>query len=125
MARALRRRFEDEGVLVVSLVSSPGAGKTAFLQETLTQLRKNYSVAALVGDLATENDAKRLKRSGVPIRQITTGTVCHLEAAMVAAALSDWQTEGLGFSLHRKRWQSCLPRDPTILARRCAWCSSR
>jgi hydrogenase nickel incorporation protein HypB len=91
VARALRDRFRAAGVSVVSLVSSPGSGKTAFLEKTLTLLRPNHRVAALVGDLATENDAARLARSQVPVRQITTGTLCHLEAAMVEKALDDWQ----------------------------------
>mgnify|MGYP002623747938 CR=1 FL=1 len=96
-ARALRARFQDEGVVVVSLVSSPGTGKTMFLEQTLMQLRERYRVAALVGDLATENDAQRLARTEVPIRQICTGTVCHLEADMVSNALGDWRTEELDF----------------------------
>jgi hydrogenase nickel incorporation protein HypB len=62
VARELRQRFHDAGVYVVSLVSSPGSGKTAFLEKTLALLRPNYRVAALVGDLATENDAARLAR---------------------------------------------------------------
>jgi hydrogenase nickel incorporation protein HypB len=90
LARALRGRFRTQGTFVVSLVSSPGAGKTALLERTLSQLHGQYRVAALVGDLATENDALRLARSGVPVKQITTGTVCHLEAAMVQRALEGW-----------------------------------
>jgi hydrogenase nickel incorporation protein HypB len=90
LARALRGRFRTQGTFVVSLVSSPGAGKTALLERTLCQLHGQYRVAALVGDLATENDALRLARSGVPVKQITTGTVCHLEAAMVQRALEGW-----------------------------------
>ena len=97
MARALRERFHAAGVYVVSLVSSPGSGKTAFLEEVLGRLRDHHRVAALVGDLATDNDARRLARSRVPVKQITTGTVCHLEAAMVASALEDWDLEGLDF----------------------------
>ncbi len=97
VARSLRQQFRDAGVFVVSLVSSPGSGKTMFLEKTLTRLRDKYRVAALVGDLATENDAQRLARSEVPIKQITTGTVCHLEANMVRDALTDWQTEPLDF----------------------------
>jgi len=97
IARALRERFRAEGTFVVSLVSSPGAGKTAFLEKTLTLVRKNYRVAALVGDLATENDAIRLARSGAPVKQITTGTLCHLEAAMVERALADWEIGPLDF----------------------------
>src|SRR3984957_12614825 len=97
VARALRARFREAGVFVVSLVSSPGAGKTAFLEKTLGLLRDRYRVAALVGDLATDNDARRLARSQVPVKQITTGTVCHLEAAMIATALEGWQPEALDF----------------------------
>ena len=91
LARALRGRFHDAGVFVVSLVSSPGAGKTTLLRETLRSLRRTHRVAALVGDLATENDARKLAESGVPVRQIVTGTVCHLEAQMVESALGDWR----------------------------------
>src|SRR5271154_5208300 len=97
VARGLRDRFRAAGVFVVSLVSSPGSGKTAFLEKTLTLLRTNYRVAALVGDLATENDALRLARSQAPVRQITTGTLCHLEAAMVEGALKEWDLNQLDF----------------------------
>jgi len=97
IARALREQFHDAGVFVVSLVSSPGSGKTAFLEKTLTQLQPRYRVAALVGDLATENDAVRLARSKAPVKQITTGTLCHLEAAMVQNALQDWDLHQLDF----------------------------
>lgn len=97
IARALRERFRGAGVFVVSLVSSPGSGKTAFLEKTLTLLRPKYHVAALVGDLATENDAERLARSQAPVKQITTGTLCHLEAAMVQKALEGWNVNELDF----------------------------
>jgi hydrogenase nickel incorporation protein HypB len=97
VARELRRRFREAGVSVISLVSSPGAGKTAFLEKTLTMLRPTCRVAALVGDLATENDAIRLARSQAPVRQITTGTLCHLEAAMVRDALEGWDLNLLDY----------------------------
>src|ERR1700721_1515079 len=97
IARVLRQQFRAAGVFVVSLVSSPGSGKTMFLEKTLTLLRDNYRVAALVGDLATENDAVRLARSQVPVKQITTGTLCHLEAAMVQNALQEWNLNELDF----------------------------
>lgn len=90
LARELRGRFREAGVYVVNLVSSPGAGKTTLLRETLLRLRERHRVAALVGDLATENDARRLGESGAPARQITTGTVCHLDAEMVERALEGW-----------------------------------
>jgi hydrogenase nickel incorporation protein HypB len=94
LARELRKRFQDAGVFVVSLVSSPGAGKTALLEATLTALAPRR-LAALVGDLATNRDAERLGRSGAPVRQITTGTVCHLDATMVAHALEGWDLRAL------------------------------
>ncbi len=97
IARSLREQFREAGVFVVSLVSSPGSGKTSFLEKTLTLLQPQYRVAALVGDLATENDAVRLARSKAPVKQITTGTLCHLEAAMVQNALSDWDLHQLDF----------------------------
>jgi hydrogenase nickel incorporation protein HypB len=97
VARELRQRFRDAGVFVASLVSSPGAGKTTLLERTLTLLGERFRVAALVGDLATENDAARLARSGAPVRQITTGTVCHLEAAMVQRSLDGWALDDLDF----------------------------
>ena len=99
VARDLRRRFQDVGVFVVSLVSSPGSGKTAFLEKTLTLLGQRYRVAALVGDLATDNDAARLARAKVPVKQITTGTLCHLEAAMVRTAIEEdaWDLGELDF----------------------------
>jgi len=97
VARALRERFLEARVYVVSLVSSPGAGKTAFLERTLAELNRTHRVAALVGDLATENDAVRLRRSGARVEQITTGTVCHLDATMIERALADWDLAALDF----------------------------
>jgi len=98
VARALRQSFQEAGIFVVSLVSSPCSGKTAFLEKTLTSLKKDgYRPSALVGDLATDNDAARLARSEAPVKQITTGTLCHLEAAMVKNALEGWNLRELDF----------------------------
>lgn len=96
LARELRARFTAAGVLVLNLVSSPGTGKTEFLQRTLAELRARGSrVAALVGDLETDNDARRLAASGAPVRQINTHGICHLEAEMVSRHLNEWR-EGTG-----------------------------
>jgi hydrogenase nickel incorporation protein HypB len=95
VARALRRRFQEAGVFVVSLVSSPGSGKTTFLERALTLLKEQCRPAALVGDLATDNDALRLARSQAPVRQITTGALCHREAAMVERTLEGWNLADL------------------------------
>ncbi len=94
LAQNLRAHFNEAGVMVINLVSSPGAGKTAFLEATLRHLRENgLRPAALVGDLATDNDAQRLARSGAPVRQIVTGGNCHLEADMISTHLADWQLD--------------------------------
>jgi hydrogenase nickel incorporation protein HypB len=97
LARGLRERFTSSGVLVLNLVSSPGTGKTAFLERTLRLLRERGSrVAALVGDLETDNDARRLAASGAPVRQINTHGICHLEAEMVGRHLEGWDGVELG-----------------------------
>jgi hydrogenase nickel incorporation protein HypB len=93
LAHALRGRFQQSGTCVVGLVSSPGSGKTAFLEKLLAGLARDYRVAALVGDLATENDAARLKRATPNVRQITTGTICHLDAQMIERALEGWRLD--------------------------------
>lgn len=95
LARELRERFRARGTFVVNIVSSPGSGKTMLLEKTLHTLSHEMNVAALVGDLATDNDAQRLASSGVPVRQITTGTTCHLEAEMVTSALEEMPTDGI------------------------------
>ncbi|MFN8667392.1 MAG: hydrogenase nickel incorporation protein HypB [Gemmatimonadaceae bacterium] len=83
---------------VVNLVSSPGTGKTQFLERTLTDLvGRGLRTAALVGDLETDNDAKRLARSGAPARQINTHGRCHLEAEMIGDFLGEWDLAALDF----------------------------
>src|SRR4051812_14933923 len=88
---AVRRR----GLLGLNVLSAPGSGKTSFLERTLTDLRGRLRAAVVVGDLATDNDARRLRRSGAPVVQVTTGTVCHLDADMLARALTELPLEEL------------------------------
>jgi hydrogenase nickel incorporation protein HypB len=98
LAAALRGRFTAAGVFAVNLVSSPGTGKTAFLERTLSTLRqRGLRTAALVGDLETDNDAQRLARSGVAVRQINTHGRCHLEAEMIDTHLEGWALDGLDY----------------------------
>jgi len=98
LARELRGRFTTAGVLVLNLVSSPGTGKTTFLERTLRDLREGGArVAALVGDLETDNDARRLAASGAPVRQINTHGICHLEAEMVSKHLDGWHLADLDY----------------------------
>lgn len=88
-AAANRARFDQAGVLVVNLLSSPGSGKTALLERTLSHLASHWPMAVITGDLQTDNDARRLAGRGAPIVTITTGTLCHLEASMIARACQE------------------------------------
>ena len=98
LAAGLRASYAAAGVLVLNLVSSPGTGKTAFLEWTLTELRKRgVRVAALVGDLETDNDARRLASSGAPVRQINTHGICHLDAEMIGKHLDGWELGALDY----------------------------
>jgi hydrogenase nickel incorporation protein HypB len=98
LAAGLRQRFTEAQVFVLNLVSSPGAGKTTFLQATLSLLKeRGYAVAALVGDLETDNDAQRLAQSGAPVKQIVTAGNCHLEANMIENFVADWDLSTFDF----------------------------
>jgi hydrogenase nickel incorporation protein HypB len=91
LAAGLRARFNAAGVLVLNMVSSPGTGKTALLERTLRELlARGLRAAALVGDLETDNDARRLRASGAPVRQINTHGICHLDAEMVGKHIEGW-----------------------------------
>jgi hydrogenase nickel incorporation protein HypB len=98
LARSMRRRFVESGVVVSNWVSSPGSGKTTLLLETLRHFRgAGLRIAAIVGDLETDNDARRLAQSGAPVRQIMTHGCCHLEADMVAGQLEGWSLGELDY----------------------------
>jgi hydrogenase nickel incorporation protein HypB len=88
-AESLRGAFRESGTLVVNLISSPGSGKTTLLEATARALRHRYRMGGLDGDIATERDAQRLTRAGIPARQILTGGACHLDARQVEKALAE------------------------------------
>lgn len=95
-ARRLRCQFADRGTFVVNLVSSPGSGKTSLLEATCRHWRHRWNFAVLVGDLATDRDAERL-RPYVPVEQLTTGGACHLELSLVEKGLAKLPQEPLDF----------------------------
>jgi len=95
LATGLRERFQRSGVFCLNLISSPGSGKTTLLERTLERFEPSRRVAVLTGDIQTDNDARRLARFGFPVRQITTGGACHLDARMVERALADWNVDEL------------------------------
>jgi hydrogenase nickel incorporation protein HypB len=90
-----RGYFRARGILALNLVSSPGSGKTTLLQATLQRLQPRVGCAVVVGDLETQADAEALRPCGAPVVQITTGTVCHLDARMVAAAVDTLPKDGV------------------------------
>jgi hydrogenase nickel incorporation protein HypB len=95
MAEENRAEFRRRGILVLNVLSSPGSGKTAFVARTLEELAGEVPCGVIVGDLATDNDAKRLRGHGAPVVQITTDGRCHLEANMVALAARELGLDGL------------------------------
>src|ERR1017187_6947366 len=95
LAERNRGFFRARGLLVLNFLSSPGSGKTTFIRESVRKLGPELKTGVIVGDLATDNDAQRLRESGAPVVQITTRTVCHLEAEMVGRAIKQLDLTGL------------------------------
>lgn len=95
LAAQNRDLFLKRHLAVINIVSSPGAGKTSLLERTLREFGPRHRTAVLVGDLATDNDARRLQQAGGQAVQITTGSACHLDAHMVAHGLEQLNLDGL------------------------------
>ena len=90
-----RQHFRDQGLFVVNFMSAPGAGKTSVLEQTIRRIKDDYRIGVIEGDLMTTIDADRIAALGVPAHQITTGTICHLDARMVHQALHSFSVESL------------------------------
>ena len=120
-ARAFSRRRRVRGQPGVE----PGRRQDGVPGKDADRAAPAHRVAALVGDLATENDAARLARSKAPVKQITTGTVCHLEAEMVDRAVEDWNLERSAISCSSRTSATSCARRLTIWARACGWCCCR
>jgi len=91
-----RIRFQEANVNVLNLVSSPGAGKTTLLVRTITDLKNKINCAVIEGDQQTDNDARKIRKTGVKVTQINTNSACHLDAAMVSQALDEFDLASLG-----------------------------
>jgi len=87
LAERNRGQFMAHGVTVLNVMSSPGSGKTSLIERTLVELAERYRIGVVVGDLATDNDARRIRDKGAPAVQVSTGTTCHLDAHMVHHAI--------------------------------------
>ena len=99
VAAELRAKFQAHGIFCLNLISSPGSGKTSLLERTLESFPPRERVAVLTGDIQTENDAIRLRRFHFPVKQITTGGTCHLDARMIERHLADWRLEDINLLL--------------------------
>ncbi len=78
-----KKHFDEKGIYVINLISSPGSGKTTLLEKTIEALKDEMSIGVLEGDIETELDAERIRAKGVPAVQLTTGGACHLESSLV------------------------------------------
>ena len=99
MARSNREHFDDEGLVVLNLISSPGSGKTTLLEHTIDQLGAEMKIGVIEGDIETERDAERIRAKGVPAIQLTTGGACHLDASMIHRGFHQLQKEPGGDKL--------------------------
>jgi len=88
-ARSNKKRLDEQGVLTINIMSSPGAGKTSLIMSTIENLRDKLGIGVIEGDVASSVDAEKINAMGIPVVQINTGGGCHLEAGMVAKALDD------------------------------------
>jgi hydrogenase nickel incorporation protein HypB len=89
IAEENRRRFSENRLLVINLMSSPGAGKTSLLEKTILALKSDFRIGVVEGDIQSTYDAERIGRTGAPVVQINTGGACHLDSNMVQEALRD------------------------------------
>jgi hydrogenase nickel incorporation protein HypB len=95
LAAENRQRFEDRGVLGVNLVGSPGCGKTTLLEGLFRRLRGRVAPAVIEGDIAGQIDADRMSAMGIPVVQINTEGMCHLDANMIAAAWEGFEDQSI------------------------------
>src|SRR5450631_2179771 len=94
-----RALFKDKGIFVLNLVSSPGSGKTTLLERTLRDLKERFRCAVIEGDQQTDNDARRIAATGVPVKQINTGAGCHLDAHMIMHGTDTFDLDNLDILL--------------------------
>jgi hydrogenase nickel incorporation protein HypB len=111
LAERNRGYFRAKKLLVLNVVSSPGSGKTTFIRETAAKLAGQLRVGVIVGDLATDNDAAQLRAAGIPVVQITTGTVCHLDADMVSKAAQQLDMDKLDLLIIENVGNLVCPAD--------------
>lgn len=93
IASELRNKFSSNNMFVINLLSSPGSGKTSLIERTVEYLKDKINISVIVGDVQTDNDAKRIGKLGIPVVQIITHGSCHLEAQLVRDAFAKIENE--------------------------------
>ena len=111
LARELRMRFDENNVFVVNLLASPGSGKTSTILATIDALCDEFNIAVIEGDIASDVDAQRISKQGIPAVQINTGGACHLESSMIKKAIDVLDLERLDLIIIENVGNLVCPTD--------------
>ncbi len=111
IAEENRQLFKEKKVLVANFIASPGAGKTTLILKTLEELGNSVKAGVIEGDIATKIDAERIKQMGLPVTQINTGGICHLDASMVKKALNHFDLSEIDFLIVENVGNLVCPAD--------------
>ncbi|HHC78804.1 MAG TPA: hydrogenase accessory protein HypB, partial [Flavobacteriia bacterium] len=95
VADIIRKEMAKNNTLLINITSSAGSGKTTLMQKTAEKLKDNINIAVMVGDLETERDAERIRKTGIQALQIVTGGICHLEAQMIHQVLPEYDLKNI------------------------------
>ena len=99
LAEEVRGTLRANGVVALNIMGAPGSGKTSLVEQTISRLGRELSVAVIEGDIATSLDAERLSKLGVQVVQVNTGGECHLDAGMVKMAIAQMDLPGVDLLL--------------------------
>jgi hydrogenase nickel incorporation protein HypB len=111
IAQDNRKLFDEKGIYVINLMSSPGAGKTTLVEKTIEALRQRFTIAVIEGDIQDTYDAQRVARLGIPVVQINTGGGCHIDANMVREALTDLNLDGVDLLINENVGNLVCPAE--------------
>ncbi len=111
IARENRKLFDEKGIYVINLMSSPGAGKTTLVEKTIVALRQMFTISVIEGDIQDTHDAVRVAKLDIPVVQINTGGGCHIDANMVREALADLSLDGVDLLINENVGNLVCPAE--------------
>jgi hydrogenase nickel incorporation protein HypB len=111
IARENRKLFDEKGIYVINLMSSPGAGKTTLVEKTIGALREMFTISVIEGDIQDTYDAMRVAKLDIPVVQINTGGGCHIDANMVREALADLSLDGVDLLINENVGNLVCPAE--------------